>query len=102
MVGKKDLVLKKEAYSDAHAASLLEEIFSIARRLEIAEFRDEVGPAIVDDHLPFLRAGIPAVDLIDFDYRYWHTLQDTPDKCSPRSLEAVGRVLIEYLWQQES
>ncbi|MBN1165153.1 MAG: M28 family peptidase [Candidatus Krumholzibacteriota bacterium] len=102
MVGKKDLVLKKEAYSDAYSSDLLEEIFSVAHRMGISEFRDEVGPSIIDDHLPFIRAGIPSVDLIDFDYRYWHTIQDTPDKCSPRSLEAVGRVLLEYIWQQGS
>ena len=48
---------------------------------------------MLDDHTPFLQNGIPAVDLIDFDYPYWHTTQDTADKVAPDSLERVGRVL---------
>jgi glutaminyl-peptide cyclotransferase len=45
---------------------------------------------MLDDHTPFLEAGIPAIDIIDFDYPYWHTVQDTPDKVSAESLKAVG------------
>jgi glutaminyl-peptide cyclotransferase len=59
---------------------------------------------IMDDHVPFLEAGIPAVDLIDFEYGsqpgrndYWHTPQDTLDKLSPESLQTVGRVVIRML-----
>jgi Zn-dependent M28 family amino/carboxypeptidase len=48
---------------------------------------------MTDDHTPFLQRSIPAVDLIDFDYPYWHTTQDTADKVAPLSLERVGRVL---------
>ena len=55
----------------------------------IAEHRH----SIVDDHTPFLQQGIPAVLIIDFDYIYWHTTLDTPDKLSAASLERVGRVL---------
>jgi Zn-dependent M28 family amino/carboxypeptidase len=51
----------------------------------------------MDDHVPFLRRGIPAVDIIDFDYPYWHTTRDTPDKVSAESLERVGRVLEWWL-----
>jgi hypothetical protein len=57
------------------------------------------GPSIIDDHLPFIQAGIPAIDLIDFEYPYWHTLADTPDKCSSESLAAVGSVLVRYIWE---
>ena len=46
-----------------------------------------------DDHTPFLQRGFAAADLIDFDYPYWHTTQDTADKVAPASLERVGRVL---------
>lgn len=53
--------------------------------------------AILDDHIPFARMGVPAVDMIDFDYPYWHTTQDTPDKVSPDSLEAIGRTLEVWL-----
>jgi glutaminyl-peptide cyclotransferase len=56
--------------------------------------------AILDDHVPFLEAGIPAVDIIDFDYAYWHTTSDTPDKVSGNSLEIVGKTLIAWLIEQ--
>jgi hypothetical protein len=55
---------------------------------------------MLDDHTPFLEAGLPAVDIIDFDYPYWHTLEDTPDKISAASLEAVGSTLLEWITQQ--
>ena len=70
--------------------------------------RDHFGyrnSAILDDHVPFLSAGIPAVDLIDFEYGsapglndYWHTDKDTLDKISPRSLELVGQTALRLLW----
>ncbi len=56
---------------------------------------------VTDDHLPFLKRGVPAVDLIDFTYgyndAYWHTTQDTVDKLSPRSLQIVGSVILESI-----
>ena len=52
---------------------------------------------MLDDHTPFLEAGIPAVDIIDFDYPYWHTTQDTPDKVSAESLGAVGNTLLTWI-----
>ena len=50
-----------------------------------------------DDHIPFRNRGIPAVDIIDFDYPYWHTMADTADKVSADSLERVGRTLAAFL-----
>jgi Zn-dependent M28 family amino/carboxypeptidase len=50
-----------------------------------------------DDHTPFLEKGITAVDIIDFDYPYWHTTSDTPDKVSASSLQAVGDTLLKWL-----
>ena len=52
---------------------------------------------MLDDHTPFLEAGIPAVDLIDFDYPYWHTTEDTVDKVSPDSLQVIGDTLTAWL-----
>ena len=52
---------------------------------------------MIDDHTPFLQAGIPAVDIIDFDYPYWHTTDDTIDKISADSLEKVGIVITEWI-----
>lgn len=101
MIGEKDLSIPMEGYSAAASPVLLAEIYDIAERLGYSQFSREEGHTIIDDHLPFIQAGLPAVDLIDFDYRYWHTIEDTVDKCSPLSLEAVGNVVMEYIWQQD-
>ncbi len=79
---------------------LLEDLFDIAEELGFEQFRRKNMPAIIDDHLPLIQSGVNAVDLIDFEYEYWHTLEDTPDKCSPESLEAIGKVLMHYIWRQ--
>ncbi len=55
------------------------------------------GYAMLDDHTPFLQAGIPAADMIDFDYPYWHTTADTLDKVSAQSLERIGRTVESWL-----
>lgn len=60
-------------------------------------FPPGTGTGVIDDHTPFLRAGIPAVDLIDFTYRYADTRADTPDKLSPAALDAVGETVVELL-----
>ena len=62
-----------------------------------AQFIKQTKWDMVDDHTPFLMRGWKAVDIIDFDYPYWHTTQDTPDKISAESLERVGRTLIAWL-----
>jgi len=100
MIGDKDLEILLEGYSRAASPALLGELFDIAEELGFGQFRRKKMPAIIDDHLPLIQAGLNAVDLIDFDYDYWHTLEDTPDKCSPGSLEAVGKVLLHYIWRQ--
>ncbi|HEY3341913.1 MAG TPA: M28 family peptidase, partial [Anaerolineae bacterium] len=63
-----------------------------------AQFIKQTKWDMVDDHTPFLMRGWDAVDIIDFDYPYWHTTQDTPDKISADSLERVGRTLIAWLY----
>ena len=80
---------------------LTDRVFGAAHRLGYQKyFQDEVR-AYEDDHIPFVNAGVAAVDLLDFDYgpdnRYWHTAQDTIDKCSPFSLTIVGRVVLGTL-----
>jgi Zn-dependent M28 family amino/carboxypeptidase len=57
---------------------------------------------MLDDHTPFLQAGIPAVAIIDFDYPYWHTRADTPDKVSPQSLQIVGETLVAWLAERSA
>jgi hypothetical protein len=51
--------------------------------------------------LPLLNAGIPVIDIIDFDYDHWHTVSDTPDKCSAQSLEKVGRVVLAAVYNPQ-
>jgi hypothetical protein len=60
-------------------------------------FPDATETVIFDDHTPFLRAGIPAVDLIDWSYRYRDTVRDTYDKLDRRSIDAVGETIVELL-----
>ncbi len=99
MIGDKDLSVNMEGYSRAASPEVVDKLFSIAEELGIKQFVREPGETIIDDHLPFIQAGIQAVDLIDFDYPYWHTVSDTPDKCAPESLDAIGRVLLEFIWR---
>ncbi|MCC6728499.1 MAG: M28 family peptidase [Chthonomonadales bacterium] len=102
MVGDKDLTIYRERNSDRYARDLNDRIFAIARELRHgAKFVDEPRYAITDDHIPLNRAGIPSVDLIDFDYAYWHTLDDTPDRCSPESLAAVGETLAALVYREK-
>ncbi len=76
-------------------SSLQDVIWSLADDLGYSStFVDSPGGSVYDDHKPFLDVGIPAVDIIQVPFpSYWHTLEDTPDKCSAESLEIVGEVL---------
>jgi Zn-dependent M28 family amino/carboxypeptidase len=97
MIGDADLQIPIEGNSDA---SLVQEIWSVADELGYQQFSRESSGPILDDHIPFLQMGIPAVDIIDLAYPYWHTLADTPDKVSPESLEAVGRTIWAWIVNQ--
>ncbi len=94
MVGDADLQLYFDGHSDP---TLRADLWALAAELNVTAFIPQVKYFMIDDHLPFAQRGIPAVDIIDFDYPHWHTTQDTPDKVAPASLEAVGRVLETWL-----
>ena len=95
MIGDKDLQIYKEYNSNE---ILIEQIWEKASRLGYGDiFLDEYKHSILDDHTPFVEAGIPAVDIIDFDYPHWHTTSDTIDKVSSESLNAVGDTLLAWL-----
>ncbi len=105
MVGDAALEIPREGYSVRYAPDIVNTIWSTARSLGITEFVDYLGPEIIDDHLPLNEVGIRTVDIIDFDYpdpthRYWHTHDDTPDKCSAESLEAVGTVVANVVYNE--
>lgn len=95
MIGDAEQEIFWEKNSDAQ---LMRDLWTIAVDLGYgAHFLPQYRYAIVDDHLPFRQRGLVAVDIIDFDYPYWHTTEDTPDKISPDSLQRVGRVLETWL-----
>jgi Peptidase family M28 len=91
MVGDADQQIYYDKNSDPGWS---QRIWSVALRLGYGNhFLSLPKYGVVDDHIPFAQKGIPAVDIIDFDYSYWHTTEDTIDKVSPASLERVGRTL---------
>jgi glutaminyl-peptide cyclotransferase len=94
MIGDRDLSISREAYS---APWLTDIIWDSAARLGYGRhFRRELMP-VEDDHVPFMKQGVPAALLIDFNYPPWHTAEDTVDKVSAQSLTVVGEVLLESL-----
>lgn len=99
MIGDADLQLPQEVNSLQAAPELMDKIWTIAENLGFDAFIRRPGHEMVDDHLELLKVGIPAVDIIDFDYEYWHTVEDTPDKCSPESLYTVGTVVMHLIYE---
>jgi glutaminyl-peptide cyclotransferase len=98
MIGDRNLGILQELYSSASLRTL---VWSKAAQLGYGRHFLDQGSAVEDDHVPFLRRGVNALDLIDFDYgpgnSWWHTAADTMDKLSASSLQVVGKVLVETL-----
>jgi glutaminyl-peptide cyclotransferase len=100
MIGDKQLDIRRDENSTAWLNKLL---FTTADKLGYSRYfqEDQSWGGVGDDHIPFLQAGVSALDIIDFDYgpdnSYWHTAQDTIGKCSPQSLQIVGRVVTAML-----
>lgn len=95
LVGDSDQNIYREINSDDVLTDIL---WDIADDLGYSDtIINEDKYSILDDHIPFVRAGIPAANMIDFDYPYWHTIEDTTDKLSAESLERVGRTIEVYL-----
>jgi len=101
MIGDKNLQIPYESYSLQAAPNIVHTVWQKAQELGVSEFVPSEGYAIFDDHVPLLRVGIPCIDLIDFDYPHWHTMQDVPDNCSAASLEKVGRVLTAVIYGEK-
>jgi glutaminyl-peptide cyclotransferase len=97
MIGDADLNIYQEKNSDKN---LTETIWEVANNLGYNQFIPVPKYRILDDHIPFIEAGIPAVDIIDIDYPYYHTTQDTLDKVSTQSLRAIGETLSAYILEQ--
>jgi Zn-dependent M28 family amino/carboxypeptidase len=96
MIGDKDLNIYMERNSNP---DLNKEIWDVASELGYSQFVSNYKYSLIDDHTPFIQARIRAVDVIDFDYPYWHTVNDTLDKISAESLKAVGATILKWLEQ---
>ncbi|HZV11919.1 MAG TPA: M28 family peptidase [Candidatus Kapabacteria bacterium] len=108
MVGDKDAIFRKEETSMRYANDICNEIWGAAQMVHATTFVNAPGDGITDDHVPLNAVGIPTVDIIDAELvgnrgtnprrKYWHTLRDTPDQCSPATLHDVGATLLEFLY----
>ena len=94
MVGDKNLDIYMEANSND---SLNQEIWGVAKELGYTQFIPQYKYDLIDDHIPFINAGIRAADVIDFDYPAWHTVGDTPEQVSAESLGVVGDTIFKWL-----
>jgi hypothetical protein len=104
MVGDKQLSLPIERNSFKYHEDLVRRLWDQARELGLDTFKDYVAHAIYDDHVPLNEyAGISTIDIIDFEYpnsytNFWHTLNDVPENCSAESLEQVGILITDYIY----
>jgi Zn-dependent M28 family amino/carboxypeptidase len=99
MIGDRDLQLTRETHSTPWLDGIIR---STATAQKLGSYFAGPPLALEDDHLPFLAAGVPSVDLIDFEFPAWHTAGDNLDAVSARSLQIVGDVLLAALPQIES
>lgn len=98
MVGGRDLHICREGVSEQAAGWLNDLLFQRARELGLSSFDDQVCQEVYDDHIPFLRRGIPAVDLVDMQFHQWHTLSDVPAACSKESLRQAGDLIVDIVF----
>ena len=97
MVGERGAQFPIEGTGAAHAPELSRLVYAVAESLGVRRFVRQPGSALLDDHVPFLQVGIPAVDIIDIQYPEWHTARDLPDRCDPETLADVARVVLHVL-----
>jgi Zn-dependent M28 family amino/carboxypeptidase len=99
MIGDRDLDIRRDTNSTPWLTNM---IWEAAKRQNLEDYFLPDSTRIEDDHLPFLAAGVPSVDIIDLDYEAWHTAKDTLDAVSARSLQVVGDVVLAALPQIET
>jgi glutaminyl-peptide cyclotransferase len=103
MIGQKNLVVPMEQTSMAKAPSVVKAFYANAAQVGLGDFfPSRTGDDVDDDHIPLINRGIPTMDLIDFQYPFWHTIQDTPEHCSEAALEATGVALESFLEKNPS
>ncbi len=102
MIGDKNLNIYIERNSYYSARSVVARVWACAKELGYEDvFIPRVKYSISDDHIPLIEAGVDCIDIIDFDYKYWHTNSDTADKCSPKSLQIVADTLLKFLYSNK-
>jgi glutaminyl-peptide cyclotransferase len=99
MIGDRDLDIRRDTNSTSW---LTDVVWAAAKHQNLDDYFISDSTRIEDDHLPFLAAGVPSVDIIDLDYEQWHTAKDTLDAVSARSLQVVGDVVLAALPQIEA
>jgi Zn-dependent M28 family amino/carboxypeptidase len=99
MVGKKDLRLLQEMYSLRAAPAEVNQLWEIGAQVAPKAFVKRQGVAVYDDHIPFLERGKKFINVIDFDYAQWHTVDDSIEQCSSESLKAVGETILQFLFR---
>ena len=99
MIGDNNLRIYREGFSDRYSTKVNDLFWKTAAELGESAFVDSVKYDIQDDHLSFMTYKLPSAVIIDFDYEYWHTTHDTPDKCSAQSLRSVGRVVSTVMYR---
>lgn len=100
MIGDAYQQIYREDYTERFYKPINDMIWFVAAKLGVKTFVDGIKHTVIDDHIPLGAAGVPTALLIDFDYKYWHTDKDTPDKCSAESLGNVGRVLAYIVYNE--
>ena len=99
MIGDRDLQIKRDLNSTTW---LTDVIWAAAQKQQLGAYFRPERVQIEDDHMPFMEAGVPSVDIIDLEYPAWHTAGDTLDAVSARSLQVVGDTLVAALPQIEA
>jgi Zn-dependent M28 family amino/carboxypeptidase len=98
MIGDRNLTIRRESNSTRWLTDI---VWSAAKKLGHRAFMDE-ETTVEDDHIPFVKAGVPSLDIIDLDYPQWHTAQDTLDAVAARSLQVVGETVLAALPEIEA
>ncbi len=94
LVGEKDLSFRRDTNSTTW---LVDTIWTTAARLGYTNKFRQAATTAIDDHIPFAQQGVPVVDIIDLDYAYWHTEEDTLDKLSSENMRVVAEVVLNAL-----
>ena len=103
MIADKNPIFKIEGFSYKYAKDLVYEIWNLSQELGYKEFVWQLTSPIYDDHYYYYKGtNVPSIDIIDFDYPHWHTIDDTVENCSPKGLKIVGSVLLEYIYRKDS